>query len=52
MYPGHMSVSDALDPVIAEAVIQKGGALQGFANPQLGGGIELFKPVTGTHGTC
>ena len=45
-----MFVSDALDPVAAEAVVQDGGALEGFAHAQFEVGIALFQQIARAHG--
>ena len=49
--PGDVLVTDALDAVAAEAVVQNGGALQRLAHGQLQVGIALLQQVTGGHGT-
>lgn len=48
--PGDVFVADALDAVVAEAVFQNGGALEGLAHRQLQAGVDLLEVVAAADG--
>ena len=48
--PGDVLVADALNAVVAEAVVQDGGALEGLAHRQLHAGVDLLQVVAAADG--
>ena len=48
--PGHVLVADALDAVVTEAVVEQGGALDGFGGDGLDASVEGLEVVPGGDG--